>query len=123
VIVAATTQTPKAIIPAEINRESTVSMIGSRSLDRKVGPPAEVKSRRSLSPRGTPRGPGALTTRPNSNHRGVPELRSVRRTQRIYLMGGGDMALRRFERTLARVKPDLRPRSMSQMPSMDVASI
>jgi hypothetical protein len=49
VIVSATTQTPKAIIPTEINRESTVSMIGPRSSERKVGPPAEVKSRRSLS--------------------------------------------------------------------------
>jgi hypothetical protein len=38
VIVPATTQTPKAIIPAEIRSESTVSMIGpfsSREWDRR----------------------------------------------------------------------------------------
>ena len=34
-IVPATTQTPKAIIPAEIKNESTVSMIGPLSSERK----------------------------------------------------------------------------------------
>jgi hypothetical protein len=34
-IVPATTQTPKAIIPAEIKNESTVSMIGPLSPERK----------------------------------------------------------------------------------------
>jgi hypothetical protein len=40
-IVSATTQTPRAIIPAEIRNESTVSMIGPLSSRVKVGPPAE----------------------------------------------------------------------------------
>jgi hypothetical protein len=35
VIVPATTQTPKAIIPAEIRNESTISMIGRLSSERK----------------------------------------------------------------------------------------
>jgi hypothetical protein len=34
-IVPTTTQTPKAIIPAEIKNESTVSMIGPLSSERK----------------------------------------------------------------------------------------
>jgi hypothetical protein len=37
VIVSATTQTPKAIIPAEINRESIVSMIGPPFFAREGG--------------------------------------------------------------------------------------
>ena len=53
VIVEATTQMPKAIIPAEINKESAVSMVtpflqsANRAAPfrgaRGVGPPAEVK--------------------------------------------------------------------------------
>jgi hypothetical protein len=35
VIVPTTTQTPKAIIPAEIRNESTISMIGPLSSERK----------------------------------------------------------------------------------------
>jgi hypothetical protein len=63
-IVAATTQTPKAIIPTEIRNESTVSMIGPLS--------------------STPHGiTGGLPTRPKANERNEPELRSLRRTKGI----------------------------------------
>jgi hypothetical protein len=49
VIVAATTQTPKAIIPAEINRESTVSMIGRLFFRAEGGAAGEEK--RASGPR------------------------------------------------------------------------
>jgi hypothetical protein len=62
-IVAATTQTPKAIIPTEIRNESTVSMIGPLS--------------------STPHGITGGLRDLKANERNEPELRSVRRTKGI----------------------------------------
>jgi hypothetical protein len=78
VIVAAITQRPKAIIPAEINRESTVSMIGPLSSGRKVEPPVEeLRGQRApaapLSVGRTRDGVQSGTTK--ANERNEPELR------------------------------------------------
>jgi hypothetical protein len=88
VIVTATTQTPKAIIPAEIRIESTVSMIGPPFLRAKVGPPGNREIKRPAAPaaqnRPATRGSqAAYRTRPKANERSGPELQGVR----IYLMG------------------------------------
>jgi hypothetical protein len=79
VIVPATTQTPKAIIPAEIRNESTVSMIGP--LSSRDGGTADEENKRPAAPRRANRdamgaSQAAYRTRPKVNERNEPELRS-----------------------------------------------